>query len=339
MKKKILTLMLSAFMVFSLAACGSKEEPVAETEASSEEETTEQVSEPSEPEIEEPEQVELTADTIDKYFGFEYAEKADEAISGFSIEIEQPYGTETLSASKIPVAYSASGCPSTADYMSKMNAFVSGPDFNGALDYNILFDPCTALAAPYQPYAFQGIGGIDTTVRVDGSTFAEWNVFDAMGSPSEVHNWASENAIPSLTIPDYNGEFVEYPIVAPDAVLNMLNDSNHHVAVLVANHTPGFVTTDDAEVTGLVAPFGEAGLKITVGELITADSTINEVVAKYAPTEGTILDNGAIVLTWKTADNTTVEITFSVNEYKAMSVKILAPDMTPEILQGLMLKY
>ncbi len=80
-------------------------------------------------------------------------------------------------------------------------------------------------------------------------------------------------------------------------------------------------------------------MKVTVAELITADSTINEVVAKYAPTEGTILDNGAIVLTWKTADNTTVEITFSANEYKAMSVKILAPDMPPEILQGLKLKY
>ena len=324
MKKKILTLMISAVMIFSLSACGSKEEPVAETETSSEEETTEQV--------------ELTADTIDKYFGFKYAEKADEAISGFSIEIEQPYGTETIGATKIPVAYSASGCPSTADYMSKINDHIAGPDFNGGLDYNILFDPCTALEAPYQPYAFQGLYGVATTVRDDGSTFDEWNVFETPGSPGEVHNWASENAIASLTIPDYGQQYVEYPVVAPNAVFNVLNDSNHHVGVLVANHTSNFITTDDATVAGFVAPLGEAGLKITVGDFITTDSTIKDVVAKYAPTEGTILDNGAIVLTWKTADGTTTEITFSSNEYKAMSVKILAPDITPEILKGLKLQ-
>ena len=104
------------------------------------------------------------------------------------------------------------------------------------------------------------------------------------------------------------------------------------------NHTSNFITTDDATVAGFVAPLGEAGLKITVGDFITTDSTIKDVVAKYAPTEGTILDNGAIVLTWKTADGTTTEITFSSNEYKAMSVKILAPDITPEILQGLELQ-
>lgn len=330
MKKKILTLMLSAVMVFALAACGSKEEPVAETEASIEEETTEQVSESSEPEA-----VELTADTIDKYFGFEYTDTADEAISGFSVEIEQPYGTEVIGAPKVPTAYSESGCPSTADYMAKMNDHIAGPDFNGGLDYSILFDPCTALEAPYQPYAFQGLYGVATTVRVDGSTFDEWNVFGTPGSPGEVHNWASENAIASLTIPDDGQQYVEYPVVAPDAVFNVLNDSNHHVGILVANHTPNFVTTDEAVVAGFVAPLSEADLKITVGELITADSTIEDVVAKYAPTEGTMLDNGAIVLTWKTAEGTTVEITFSSNEYKAMSVKILAPDMTPEILQGL----
>ena len=184
MKKKILTLMLSAVMVFALAACGSNEEPAAETEASIEE-TTEPASESSESASEEPEQVELTADTIDKYFGFEYADTADEAISGFSVEIEQPYGTEVIGASKVPVAYSASGCPSTADYMSKMSDFVSGPDFNGELDYHILFDPCTALSAPMRPYAFQGLDGALTTVSVDGSTFDEWNVYETPGSPGD----------------------------------------------------------------------------------------------------------------------------------------------------------
>lgn len=334
MKKKILTITLCLAMISCLAACGKQADEPKET-ASQESSSENKIETVEEPASEEPEQVELTADTIDKYFGFEYTDAADETISGFSVEIEQPYGTEVIGAPKVPVAYSASGCPSTADYMSKMSGFVSGPDFNDALDYKILFDPCTALAAPYQPYAFQGLGGLPTAVRVDGSTFDEWNVFDAMGSAGEVHNWASENAISSVTIPDYDGDYVEYPIMAPDSVLNVLNDRNHHVAVLVANHTPNFITTDDAVVAGFVAPLSEADLKITVGELITADSTIEDVVAKYAPTEGTMLDNGAIVLTWKTAEGTTTEITFSSNEYKAMSVKILAPDMTPEILQGL----
>lgn len=336
MKKKILTISLCLAMIGCLAACGKQADEPKET-ASQESSRENKIETVEEPASEEPEEVELTADTIDKYFGFEYTETADEAISGFSVEIEQPYGTEVIGAPKVPVAYSESGCPSTADYMAKMNDHIAGPDFNGGLDYSILFDPCTALEAPYQPYAFQGLYGVATTVRVDGSTFDEWNVFDSAGSPGEVHNWASENAIASLTIPDYGQQYVEYPVVAPDAVFNVLNDSNHHVGVLVANHTPNFVTTDDAVVAGFVAPLGEADLKITVGELITADSTIEDVVAKFAPTEGTMLDNGAIVLTWKTAEGTTVEITFSANEYKAMSVKILAPDITPEILQGLSL--
>ena len=95
MKRKILTMMLCCTMAFSLAACGSKqEEPVnAEVNEQSEEkdeaeeaqETVKEEEPVSEPEVEEPEQVELTADTIDKYFGFEYADVADDAITGFIV--------------------------------------------------------------------------------------------------------------------------------------------------------------------------------------------------------------------------------------------------------------
>ena len=147
MKKKILTLMLSAVMVFSLAACGSKEEPVAETEASSEEETTEQVSEPSEPEIEEPEQVELTADTIDKYFGFEYTDVADDSVTGFELTVTESYGTATVKAPSVPVRYSDAATSTTELAQTIQNWATDDFDANHGMDDSRMpmFNPFTLL--------------------------------------------------------------------------------------------------------------------------------------------------------------------------------------------------
>lgn len=121
MKRKVLTMMLCCTMAFSLAACGGKqEEPVnAEVNEQSEEkdeaeeaqETVKEEEPVTEPEIEEPEQVELTADTIDKYFGFEYADVADDAITGFSFTNDADYGNSVIEIGLLPAAYTDTTAP------------------------------------------------------------------------------------------------------------------------------------------------------------------------------------------------------------------------------------
>lgn len=326
MKKKILTLLLSTVMIFSLAACGSKEEPVAETEASSEE-TTEQASESSEPEPEEPEHVELTADTIDKYFGFKYTDVADEAITGFTVTTKQGYGTATLNVARVPMAYSEADCPSMEEFAKDWNEYLSKDENNSAAPYFMPFTNIhSKMGNVWNQFYYVGHVSLD-----EGENVAPYN------SPDEsAYAWAVDNNLPAVYYRsgEWEEQYENYPIMQPDSVMNAF-DNEYRKGFLITNHNPEYASVDTGEVTGLFIPFGSDRADVTVAGFITADSTIKDVVAKYAPTEGTMLDNGAIVLTWKTASGTTTEITFSINEYKAMSVSILAPNMTPEILQGL----
>ena len=80
---------------------------------------------------------------------------------------------------------------------------------------------------------------------------------------------------------------------------------------------------------------GSAYVNTVVANGITGNSTVRDAAKVVAPTGGTMLDNGAIVLTWVTASGTTVEITFAKDTYKALSLKVLSADMTPEILDSL----
>ena len=118
-------MLLCCTMAFSLAACGSKQEEPANTEVNEqsdekEEEDTKSVEEEPtpEPEVEEPEQVELTADTIDKYFGFEYADVADDAITGFSFTNDADYGNSVIEISSLPAAYTDTTAPDLTQVQS-----------------------------------------------------------------------------------------------------------------------------------------------------------------------------------------------------------------------------
>lgn len=340
MKNKILTLSLGLTMIFSLAACGGKTDESKDS-ASTSESKQEGVKQTAEAETakseEEPEQVKLTADTIDKYFGFKYTDVADEAISEFSATIEQPYGTEVISVPKIPIAYSASGCPSTAELADKIKTDAAkgendvycemGGIFNAA-PFNV-FSQCVTICPKLEFADFETRLHM---IHTDGSVVYTYKDYQGEFAKKALA-FARDHSLVSITPGHDEHNYNEaYAIIAPDSVMTTGKKNN---TLLITNHKPEFASVDDAEVTGLVAAFDSPDMKITVGGVITADSTIKDVVAKFAPTEGTLLENGAVVLTWKTAEGTTVEITFSLNEYKAMSVKILSPDMTPEIISGL----
>ena len=145
MKNKILTLSLGLTMIFSLAACGSKtDEPkeAAGTSVSKQEEAKQTTETEATKLEEEPEQVKLTADTIDKYFGFKYTDVADDAITGFTLKVDQAYGTETLNVNHVPMKYSESGCPlinELADRINKITLPTSAP-------FGLYFQPFTTLA-------------------------------------------------------------------------------------------------------------------------------------------------------------------------------------------------
>jgi len=338
MKKKILTTTLCITMISLLAACGKQVNKPKETakEESSKENKIETAKEPV---SKEPEKIELTADTIDKYFGFEYTDTADEAISAFSATIEQSYGTEVISVPKIPIAYSASGCPSTAELADKIktDAAKSENDVHYEMEsvFNTTpFDVFSKCVTIWPTIEFASFETYLHMIHTDGSVV--YTDKDYQGEfAKKALAFARDHSLVSITPGHNKYDYSEaYAIIAPDSVMTTGHKNN---TLLITNHKPEFASVDDAEVTGLVAAFDSSDMKITVGGLITADSTIKDVVAKFAPTEGTLLENGAVVLTWKTAKGTTVEITFSLNEYKAMSVKILSPDMTPEILHGLKL--
>lgn len=112
MKKKLLAIVLSATMVLSLAACGNAKtetkvaEPEKETATDVTDEEPETAEEAEEPETtEEPEEVDvttLTADNIDKYYGFKYATTAPDSMAAFSID-QTGEGMTYIHASSFPV--------------------------------------------------------------------------------------------------------------------------------------------------------------------------------------------------------------------------------------------
>lgn len=321
MKKKILTLMLSAVMVFSLAACSSKEEPVAETEASSEEEKTEQVSEPSEPEIEEPEQVELTADTIDKYFGFEYTDVADDSVTGFELTVTESYGTATVNAPSVPVRYS-DAAPSTVDLAQTIQenypSIGSIPVLNPftALSVTVNYGLDSAFDVPMTGIHERHTTGKDDSALVEGAI--AWVDVDPTAS------WCDQ------TQPEANNF---YAIMMPNDTFNAIKTETKALKLLVTNPTENYAIVDNCDITGLDMPFATDVTSVTVAGDITAESAIEDVVAKHAPTSGTIDENnGNILLTWVTKSGTTMTITFDKNNNKAFSVKILANGIADDIL-------
>ena len=324
MKRKILTMMLCCTMAFSLAACGGKqEEPVnAEVNEQSEEkdeadeaqETVKEDEEPvAEPEVEEPEQVELTADTIDKYFGFEYADVADDAITGISFEIPYKLDGEDTSAvvyvPSVPCKYSEAEHPLIS---KEIKNYIPGVSVD-----------------------IYGVGITSSNTSLDtGKDVLDQSVETPL-DPAEVVNTITSMGVPYVDISDYQHV---YPIMMPRTVSNAYTQINNYAAFYITNTSDEYISLDEAQITGFMTSFSDSGsayVNTVVADSINGNSTVQDAAKVVAPTSGTMLDNGSIVLTWVTASGTTVEITFAADTYKALSLKVLSTDMTPEILNGL----
>ena len=337
MKKKILTLMLSAVMVFSLAACGSKEEPVAETEASSEEETTEQVSEPSEPEIEEPEQVELTADTIDKYFGFEYTDVADDSVTGFELTVTESYGTATVKAPSVPVRYSDTATSTTELAQTIQNWATDDFDANHGMDDSRMpmFNPFTLLSTTYN-IKHPEAASSELVSTDDGRNRHRHTAEGNLQLTEEAMGWIEVDSTASWCDNMETGAGSYYAIMLPNDTFNVIDSETRGVTLTVSNDTENFAIVDNCNITYLNMPFTSNFASVTVAGDINADSAIEDVVAKHAPTSGTIDENnGNIILTWTTTSGTIMDITFDANTHKEKNKKTMSSTITDEILSKL----
>ena len=319
MKNKILTLSLCLIMILSLAACGNQTDEAKETADANVskqdrvEETVKEEEPVSEPEVEEPEQVELTADTIDKYFGFEYADVADDAITGISFEVPYKLDGEDTSAvvyvPSVPCKYSEAEHPLIS---KEIKNYLPG----------VSVDPCN-------------VGITSKIISLDTGDDVLSQSVETPLNPAEVVNTITSMGVPYVDINDYQHV---YPVMMPRTVANAYNQANNYSAFIVTNASDEYTDLDEAQITGLMASFSDSGsayVNTVVADSINGNSTVQDAAKVVAPTSGTMLDNGSIVLTWVTASGTTVEITFAADTYKALSLKVLSTDMTPEILNGL----
>lgn len=340
MKNKILTLSLGLTMIFSLAACGGKTDEHKDSAGTnvSKQEKVKQTAETEATKLEEePEQVKLTADTIDKYFGFKYTDVADDAITGFTLKVDQAYGTETLNVNHVPMKYSESGCPSTnelADRINKSTQPTSAP-------FGLYFQPFTILATDtkyIKSYTRLYVWGNNYDystypVNMDGTWAGD---FGSYSHETPEWKWATSNKLAPVYLYDNIQETKDtlYAMMQPKSVMSALTQDTQ-AKLLITNRASDFAKVEDCEITGLITSFASDKMDVIIADDITSESTIKDVVAKYAPSKGTIADDGSITLTWNTASGTTTEITFSANEYKPTSVRILTPDMTPKIISGI----
>ena len=337
MKNKILTLSLGLTMIFSLAACGSKtDEPKssADTSVSGQEEAKQTAEAETAKSEEEPEQVKLTADTIDKYFGFKYTDVADDAITGFTLKVNQAYGTETLNVAHVPMKYSESGCPlinELADRINKSTLPTSAP-------FGLYFQPFTKLATDEKNCPRLYTWGNDYTystrpVNMDGNWAGDSGTYS---HETPEWKWATSNSLASIhlyTLNDQDIKDILYAMMQPKSFMSALTQDTQS-KLLITNYASDFARVEDCEITGFITSFASDKVNVTIADNITSESTIKDIVAQYAPSKGTIADDGSVTLTWNTASGTTTEITFSANEYKPTSVRILTPDMTPKIISG-----
>ena len=336
MKNKILTLSLGLTMICSFAACGGKtDEPKSSADTSvSKQEEAKQTAEAEATKLEEePEQVKLTADTIDKYFGFKYTDVADDAITGFTLKVDQAYGTETLNVNHVPMKYSESGCPQINELAERFNKYAQST----TNPIGLYFDPFTEMLYG-GAYTYGCMFGCVWHVNMDGTDARNNNGNFNVTHETPEWKWVKSNKLTPVCLyvsNDRKNTSILYAMMQPKSVMNALNQDDLHAGLLITNRASDFAKVEDGEITGLITSFASDKMNVTIADNITSESTIKDVVAKYAPSKGTITDDGGIKLTWNTASGTTTEITFSANEYKPTFVRILTPDMTPAIISGL----
>jgi hypothetical protein len=313
-------------MILSLAACGNKTDEVKETADMNSskqdrvEETVKEDEEPvSEPEVDKvPDQVELTADTIDRYFGFQYANVAEDSITGFSFTNDADYGNSVIEIGSLPAAYTATTAPDLTQIED-----ITHTSTQSFKPYTLVNPDCMLWTTEGKYALLQDniaiYGDIDSSATLDGSEFA---------GDARIRDYLVEQNIPTAAF--YEGR-AHYAVLVPGQVLDTIPANG--ADLLVYNASDDFVSVMDGTFVGLSMNFDQMDLAVA-GD-ITAESTIEDVVAKHAPSAGTITDNGSIVLTWNTASGTVVEITFAADTYKAMSVKMITSDVPADIFEML----
>ena len=257
MKRKVLTMMLCCTMALSLAACGSKQEEPVNTEVNKQSEEKDEAEEAqetvkeeepvAEPEVEEPEQVELTADTIDKYFGFEYADVADDAITGFSFTNNADYGNSVIEVGSLPAAYTATTAPDLTQIED-----ITHTSTQSFKPYTLV-NPDLMLWTTEGKYALLQdniaiYGEINNSVTLDGTDFA---------GDARIRDYLMEQNIPTAAF--YEGR-AHYAVLIPGQVLDTIPANG--ADLLVYNASDDFVSVMDGTFVGLSMNFNQMDLAV-----------------------------------------------------------------------------
>lgn len=297
MKKKILATMLAAMMVLSLAACGKKDTAKADTnEKVSEAETEMPTESPATLEDESTETAsteaasteaadELTADTIDKYYGFEYSKSvpADEIQAEFSDADEN---TPTLTITAMPSTFDqllVNAPDETKGRILSDTSVMSNNDVvNIVAKYPDLFTRDGSMALIYKgplqnvSHGTYGIGDDGTTPRSETGS--------------------------------YNNSYV-----APGPALLMANEKRDTYSlgftIKIINPTADFIRGEDAQWTDISTDAMDTHKAYKIGKTgqVTNGTDIKTMLADSTfpkPTSGTIREN-MVVLTWTCDDGTT----------------------------------
>ena len=309
MKKKVLTLILCLTMALSLEACGgndpvetpSQEQDTAEEK--NEDQPQETVSDKPETEhsADPDEKVELTPDTIDKYFGFEYVAVADDAITEFTFVPSDIHGPS------IPCAYT----DTTAPDLNQITT-IGNPSYEDFLPYVTIGKYDESL-----------LGYHNGHIKLDDNNLDYYKSYEVLP------------LIEDKNIPIANSSYgTQCALLGPSEVIDTANFGSK---LLLYNASDDFVSAMDGTFVGFSGDISPLGF--TIGEDITNESTIEDVVTKYPPSEGRFYNTSAncIVLTWNTASGTVVEITFSRSNnddnHTASKVTMRSADMPEDIFE------
>ena len=315
MKKKILATMLAAMMVLSLAACGKKDtakadanEKVSEAEtemstespATLEDESTEAASTEATETTEAAD--ELTADTIDKYYGFEYSKSvpADEIQAEFSDADEN---TPTLTITAMPSTFDQllvnASDETKGRILGDTSAMSNGDEVNIVAKYPDLFtndaDGILIYKGPLQNVSQRAYsaGADGTTPRNETGSYS--NSYYACGPALLMANEKRDTYSLGFTIK-------------------------------IINPTADFIRGEDAQWTDISTDAMDTHKAYKIGKTgqVTNGTDIKTLLADSTfpkPTSGTIREH-MVVLTWACDDGTTnMDLSFDPSSGEMFTIR------------------
>ena len=323
MRNKLLTITLATTMALSLAACGSgnNEKITSDTTDAAKTVTEEsgagQAATQAGP-------VELKADTIDKYYGFQYAATAPDSMSAFSYFRDYADG-DSFSIPSVPAKYSEA----TVSYRSgsgPAGSMLDGQFYAEVTLYNAADKHCAALRQTGHSSWLPGADEYKSShpYFIANPKGQGWYVEAHTNDPGSMEYFDSiVNEFKASNCPYYEvtGGIGYFGIIAPYEVCNGFNEG----VCEVTNNSGSFASVMDCNVTHIVWKMpAHNNYTCKVANYITGESKLADVVAKNAPTSGTLDASGNVVLTWLTKSGTTVDITFDASTQLPLSVSITA---------------